>query len=292
MKKQELYKNITILIVTHNSERVIKPLLTLLDVNFPIFIVDNESKDKTKNILKKHNCVSKKIIFNKKGLGFGCAANIGLRKIKTKYVLLINPDTKINLNSISKLYEKTKIYPNAAILAPLHRNNDGKIHLPVRPFFYNKQKDLLNSNNFFGDCSVEYISGAIMLLDKKKISELGFFDEKFFLYYEDDDLCIKSRKNGFENVLLHDVVVDHFAGGSIGPPTIKNQWEKFFHMSFSRCYIEEKYFGVFKSIKISISIILKSAIKFFGHLVIFQFKKILKDIAYLYGALLFLLRIK
>ena len=71
MKKQELYKNITILIVTHNSERVIKPLLTLLDVKFPIFIVDNDSKDKTKNILKKHICVSKKLFLTKKALAFG-----------------------------------------------------------------------------------------------------------------------------------------------------------------------------------------------------------------------------
>ena len=63
-------------------------------------------------------------------------------------------------------------------------------------------------------------------------------------------------------------------------------------MSFSRCYIEKKYFGIFKSIKISIYIILKSAIKFLGHLVILQFKKMLKDIAYFFGALLFLLRIK
>ncbi len=292
MNNKQLYKNITILVVTHNSEGVISKLLKSLNNNFPLFVVDNDSKDNTQKILKNHDCVSKRLIFNKKGLGFGNAANIGLKKIKTNYVLLINPDTKIDLNSISKLYEKAKKYPNAAILAPLHRNDNGKIHLPVRPFFFNKQKDLLNFENFFGDCSVEYVSGAIMLLDRKKIKQIGFFDEKIFLYYEDDDLCIQSRKNGFENILLSNVVVDHFAGGSIGPPTLENQWEKFFHMSYSRCYIEKKYFGYFYSFKISVSIILKSVIKFLGHILILQFKKILKDMAYFFGSLLFLLRLK
>ena len=65
-----------------------------------------------------------------------------------------------------------------------------------------------------------------------------------------------------------------------------------FHMSYSRCYIEKKYFGYFYSFKISVSIILKSVIKFLGHILILQFKKILKDMAYFFGSLLFLLRLK
>ena len=73
---------------------------------------------------------------------------------------------------------------------------DGDLHIPSKPFFYNGNKDLLNYKIFFGDCSVEHLSGAIMLLDNEKIKKIGFFDENFFLYYEDDDLCIKSKKWG------------------------------------------------------------------------------------------------
>ena len=98
--------------------------------------------------------------------------------------------------------------------------------------------------------------------------------------------------NGFENILVSNIVVEHFAGGSIGPPTFQNQWEKFFHMSFSRCYIEKKYFGKIKSLKISISIILKSFIKLLSHILIFQFKKTLKDMASFSGALLYMFKIK
>ncbi len=292
MNSRELFKNITILTVTHNSEGVISEFLKSIHVKFKLFVVDNESKDKTRCILKNHRQDSKKLVFNEKGLGFGRAANIGLKNIKTNYVLLINPDAKIDTKSISKLYEKAKIYANAAILAPLHRNFGGCVHVPVRPFFFNKQNDLLTLDNFYGDCSVEYLSGAVMLLDRKKIEKIGYFDDKIFLYYDDDDLCIKSRKHGFENILVSNVIVDHFAGGSIGPPTFQNQWEKFFHMSFSRCYIEKKYFGIFKSLKISLSILIKSFIKLLGHILVLQFGKTLKDMASFTGALFYMLKIK
>lgn len=292
MNQRELLNNVTVLTVTHNSESVIKKFLRSLNLNINLVVVDNESRDKTRSILEKSPHKFKKLIFNKKGLGFGRAANIGFKNIKTKYILLINPDTEIDFISISKLYEKAKIYPNAAIIAPLHRNYKGEVHVPVRPFFFNKQKDLLKLRNFCGDCSVEYLSGAVMFLDRKKIEKIGFFDENIFLYYEDDDLCIKSRENGFENILVSKVIVDHFAGGSIGPPTISNQWEKYFHMNFSRCYIQKKYFGNLSSIKISVYIILKSFIKFLSHIIILKFNKSLRDMASFWGALSFMLTIK
>ena len=177
-----IYKNITIVTVTHNSEIVLNSFLNSLDIKFRLIIIDNDSKDNTKKILKKFKSKGKniKIIFNKIGLGFGSAANLGLKKSKTKYVLLTNPDTKLDFKSISKLYLAAKKYPNAAILCPLHKNNDGNIHLPTKPFFYNGKQELLNSNNFKGDCSVEHLSGAIMLLDAKKTKKIGFFDENFF----------------------------------------------------------------------------------------------------------------
>ena len=290
----EIFKKITIVTITHNSENVLKNFLSSIDNRFNLIVIDNDSKDSTKYILTnlKANHKKLKLIFNKTGLGFGTAANMGLKKTKTEYVLLTNPDTKLNFNAIAKLYIASKKYTNAAILSPMHKNNEGKVHLPSKPFFYNGKKDLLNIKNFKGDCSVEHLSGAIMLLDIQKIREIGFFDENFFLYYEDDDLCIKSKKNGFENILVSDVIIEHYAGGSIGPPTTQNQWEKFLNMSYSRCYIEKKYFGNLNACKISISIILKSFIKLLGHLIIFQLKKMLKDIALIHGALIFLLGIR
>ena len=103
MNCSELFKNITILTVTHNSEGVISEFLKSIHFKFKLFVVDNESRDKTRNILKNHSQTSKKLIFNEKGLGFGRAANIGLKNIKTNYVLLINPDAKIDIKAISKL---------------------------------------------------------------------------------------------------------------------------------------------------------------------------------------------
>jgi GT2 family glycosyltransferase len=284
-------RDITVLTVTHNSENVIDSFLKNLNVEFKLIVVDNSSLDKTKSILKKDIRPFKKLFFNKKGLGFGSGANIGLRQIKTKYVLLINPDTIIKVDQIEKLYNTAKKYPNAGVLSPLHSNERGEVHVPSRSFFFNKE--LVNSltlENFSGDCSVEHLSGAIMLLNKSNLNKIGLFDENFFLYYEDDDLCIRSKNAGFENILVHDIVVNHYGGGSIGPPNFKNQWEKNFHFCYSRCYIEKKYFGVLRSNLIAIKILLTFLLKFIGHIILFKFKKITKDIASFSGAIFFLIK--
>ena len=258
--KLELFKNITVLTVTHNSENVIKKFLRTLDINLKLFVVDNESKDKTRSILKKYPHKSKKLVFNKKGLGFGSAANIGFKKIKTKYILLMNPDSQINLTSISKLYQKAKIYTNAAILAPLHRNHKGMVHIPTRPFFFNKQNDLLNMQNFYGDCSVEYLSGAVMLLDRKKIEKIGFFDENFFLYYEDIDL-VKRLLNNNNNIYKIPVKY-HSEGASHNkrynyPLELNRNW----HYMWSKFYYIKKHKGYFFSLILTLPFFLRSIFK-------------------------------
>jgi len=288
---KSFYKNITVLTVTHNSASVIETFLKNINKQFNLVVVDNNSSDKTKTILKQNIRPYKTLIFNKIGLGFGSGANVGLREIKTKFILLLNPDTVISDNQIEKLYNAANKYTNAALLAPLHVNENGNKHIPSRNFFFSKvKKHNLNLENLCGDCSVEHLSGAILLINKKHIDKIGNFDEKFFLYFEDDDLCIRSKNAGYENVLVHDVIVKHSGGGSIGPPNFKNQWEKNFHLNYSRCYIEKKYFGIIKSKYIAIKIFLIFFVKFVGHLTLLQFRKIPKDIASMAGAISFLIK--
>ncbi len=287
-----VYKDITILTVTHNSENVIDCFLNNINKKFKLIVVDNNSRDSTKLILKKDNRPYKTLFFNKIGLGFGSGANVGLRHIETKYVLLVNPDTILNDTQIKKLYKAAKKYSNATILSPMHVNEKGVEHIPSRSFFFTKDKNTsLNTDNFCGDCSVEHLSGAIMLINKTNLDKIGFFDESFFLYYEDDDLCIRSKNAGFENVLVHDVVISHVGGGSVGPDNFKNQWEKNFHLNYSRCYIEKKYFGVLNSKLMAIKIFFKFLFKMLGHLMILRLSKITKDIASLSGAISFLIGI-
>ena len=288
---KQIYKDITILTVTHNSERVIESFLKNIDKKFNLIVVDNNSLDNTKLILKKDIRPYKTLFFNQIGLGFGSGANVGLKKIKTKFILLVNPDTIIKDEHLEKLYYAANKYPNAALLAPLHVNDNGNKHIPSRNFFFNKVKhNNINLENFSGDCSVEHLSGAILLINKMNIDKIGYFDEKIFLYYEDDDLCIRSKHAGYENILVHDVIVGHLGGGSIGPPNFKNQWEKNFHINYSRCYIEKKYFVFTKSMLIAVKIFCTFLIKFLGHIILLQFGKLAKDIASMSGAASFLIK--
>ena len=83
------------------------------------------------------------------------------------------------------------------------------------------------------------------------MKKIGFFDENIFLYYEDDDLCIKSRENGFENILVSKVIVDHFAGGSIGYSNDIKSMGKIFPYEFFKMLYSKEIFWKPKPIKIS-----------------------------------------
>ena len=144
MKNSQLFKDITVLIVTHNAENVLVNFFKSLNPEFKLIVVDNASTDNTRKIIKQYKTPKYKVILNQVGVGFGTGSNLGIKCINTKFTLLINPDTTINLEAVKKLYQSAKLYKNAAILSPLHRNSKNEIHIPSRQFFSIKIKiDLL-----------------------------------------------------------------------------------------------------------------------------------------------------
>ena len=267
--------NVTIVIVSHKSKKKLINLIKDISNDIKIIIVEN-SLDKSIEIELSKLGKKIEIIFSENN-GYGSAINLARTHVTTKYFFVLNPDMqKIDDKLIKVFYESAKeLNDNFGALGPRFENVSEKSH---------KQS---NINEKYG--LIESISGSAMFFCSEVFDKNRGFDENFFLYFEDDDLCIKSKKAGFENILVYDAVIDHIAGGSIGPPNIQNQWEKFSNMSFSRCYIEKKYFGKLKAFKISTLIIFRSILKFVGHILIFKIKKVLRDLAHLYGALVYLL---
>ena len=234
---------VTIITVTHNSGLVISGLLDSLPNYIRLIVVDNASTDNTLAIIATKRSDAS-VIRNSIGLGYGHAASKGFAAAATEFILLANPDSLVGEEAISALVEAADQFPDAAMLGPQHKTADGEIvlshdvNLWKRRIYGKRSTEPIPS----GPICVEFISGAVTLVRTSVLQTTGFYDPEIFLYFEDDDICLRLRRAGFSLVLVPNSVVIHLNGGSVRPSR-SYYWEKFWHLAWSRVYIEGKYRG-------------------------------------------------
>lgn len=218
----------SIIIVTFNSARTIRGCLNSVVRYSPdaeIIVVDNNSEDQTINIMKGFgNKV--KLINAGVNLGFAKANNLGVKSARGDYLIFLNPDTKIlDKNSLEKLKISLEINPEYGIIGPKLIYPDGTSqnrarNLPtiVRAFseyFLNKKGEYdFYSPDCKSLCEVESIIGACIIIKKELFKKIGGFDEKYFMYYEDLDLCRSVRALGFKVGFLPEITIEHAEGKS------------------------------------------------------------------------------
>lgn len=181
-----------------------------------IIVVDNNSGDGLAESLQ----VSKDLIFiqNKENSGYTGGNNLGIKealKQGADFILILNPDTTIDKNAVSILVEKA-ISLNADILSPkIYFSGSKKIWFAggvmdlANVLGSNRGVDEQDIGQYDKDEEMELVSGACMLVRKEVFEKIGFFDERYFLYYEDTDFCFRARKNGFKIFYIPEAVVFH-----------------------------------------------------------------------------------
>lgn len=211
---------LSIIIVSYNSASVlIKSLDSLISSNrYPVIIVDNASKDNSAALLKSRFPVAT-IKALPQNIGYGRAANIGLQTANTPYALLLNPDLSASIEDIQRLSDYSSKDPETALWGPASRKNDFTKEPPV---------------------SVDWISGCAMFFDLKKLSNVGFFDENIFLFFEETDLCKRIRDAGYQIKLCRDIYFDHDSGHACEPSPAVEQLKNW-HYGWSRCYYFNKH---------------------------------------------------
>lgn len=239
MQKHSSSKKVSIVIVTYNSSQVIEDCLKSIPSGIKTYLIDNASYDNTCKIAKQTlpNAI---VIKNDTNVGFGNANNTALEKIDTEYALLLNPDTVLEEDSIKKMIEAGDRYPDAAIISPALYLDNGQPQQSYKTSVFSREQNKATYTEPSGDLCAECLSGAVMLLRMKCFKKIGFFDPKIFLFYEDDDLCIKARNAGYSLILAPESKVTHYMGEST-PPTSKITYLKNKHLLWSRLYLEEKY---------------------------------------------------
>ena len=203
--------------------------------NFKIIIVDNAGNISLKNKIEEKFKIYKYIL-NKKNYGYTKAANQAIKQCNTEYILMFQADGLISNKDISILLKSHKNYENCFITSPTYYDKESKLSYNAGCFpEKNSKKDILNLE---GDICVEAVLGSIILFKKKDIIELGLFDENFFLYYLDFELCrrIINRKKSI--IQIFDAKVQH----EHGEIKVKNTLKRIFIRNYNFTFDELYYF--------------------------------------------------
>ena len=233
-----LSKNVTIVTVTYNSMAVLPNMLKSIPKATAIVIIDNASNDiaELKHLVKNLNVT---LILNKKNKGFAKACNQGAAVAKTEFIFFLNPDTKIENSTLIELEKAAKDNPKALAMNPKIIKSNGK------PYF-KRRSHLIDRANWMdrgwpiGNCWVNILSGAAFFIRTQAFHTVGGWDENFFLYHEEDDLCLRVKALGGDLLFVHKAKVQHIRGGS-SPPSKAGSYFKGWHMGRSRVYATKKH---------------------------------------------------
>lgn len=237
-------EKIAISIVTYNSRHIFKVLDNLKaeladSSNYEIHIFDNHSDD---DYIKQLKSYEPFIILHHYGenKGFGFGHNLIFQQLSTKYGIVFNPDVLVTKDALDKMVERIKENKELAMVCPKVLNTDGTTQYLVRqkldvfdymlrfvPFGFVKRlfdkrlsyyecRDLPDNQTSF----IKMGSGCFMLIDVEKYKEIGGFDERFFMYFEDNDLCLRFGQAGYKILYTPFEPVTHI-------------YEKAAHKSFS-----------------------------------------------------------
>ncbi len=182
------------------------------------------------------------MIPNDRNVGFSAANNKAIKRSNSRYIILMNNDCRVFKGSLDNLVLFMEKNPGAGIAGPKIINTDGTVQLSCRRFpsafdaaahtvltqifphnpFSRKYKlaDVKKDRPF----EVDWVSGSCMIIRKKALEEVGFLDEKYFMYVEDLDICYRMWKKKWKVFYCPDAEVLHHIGGSSGRSKIKSSF--------------------------------------------------------------------
>lgn len=216
---------LTIVIVSYNSFSAIRECLdsVCMSERYRVIIVDNASSDGSADkLVERYPHVA--VLNLQQNIGYGRAANIGFERATTEFALLLNPDVKASLAQIDQLLSHAlKCQKDTAVLAPLIGNQAVPLTDAVPE-------------------TVDWVSGCAMLINLKMLQQVGFFDERIFLYFEETALFKSLIRSQFKIKLCRDVCFQHLEGqSSTSDARLDLEITKAWHYGWSKAYYYAQY---------------------------------------------------
>ena len=234
--------DVSIIIVNYNTKSLLSDCIDSVfqntqKVTFEIIVVDNGSVDGSREYFENDNRIQ--YIYSEENLGFGKANNVGAKFAIGKFLFLLNPDTLLINNAIKFLVDFLNQNPEVGIVGGNLYDSDLKPCLSYRQYLpgllweindmsfgmfdrviYGKRRIFNNTNH---PLKVGYITGADLLIKRDLYNLVSGFDESFFLYYEETDLCKRVKDLGYQAVCVHSAKIQHLEGKSFSNP---NSWQR------------------------------------------------------------------
>ncbi len=207
--------DVSVIIVSYNTADLtiacLESVFKSRHVTFEVFVIDNASRDHTvEAICQRFPAV--RLIANDNNRGFGAANNQGLRECTGRYVVFLNPDTTVDAGSLHTMAAFMDAHPKVGLAGPKVLNPDGTRQDSVSYRYPGHHYGFEDLGALPGN--IACVLGACQIACADLLRELGGFDEDFFLYGEDQDLCLRIRKRGFEIGFIDDAVIMHHGGQS------------------------------------------------------------------------------
>lgn len=246
-------KDLSIVIISYNTKKLtIDCVKTIVEntkgLDYEILVVDNNSKDKSADAIREYSAkyesknLKIEVIENDKNLGFAKANNQGMDKSTGKYILFLNSDTKVESNVLKEMVDWMEGHEGVGAATCTLRNKDKSIqgtggYFPTLPRVFNWMffiDDIPLIEKFFkpfhpmhdkspfskGEAfykeqkEIDWVTGAFMLTRASVVKKVGGFDEDFFMYTEDTDLCFRIKREGYRIVYTPKWSITHLGGSS------------------------------------------------------------------------------
>ena len=325
-------KNITFVIVSFKSSHIIEKCIQSINSNIKIIVVENSDDVLVKKHLE-NKFLNVEVVIAKQNLGYGNGNNLGISKVKTQYVFILNPDTVLEKNCLNELSKaQTNLKDNFTILAPNLLNNYGyflskknnsqneilevdygkgnnlgiskvktqyafilnpdaileknclnellKAQTNLKDNFTILAPNLSNNYGYFSNknnnsqneiLEVDYVKGFAILINLNKIKFDKIFDENFFLFLEEIDLCKRIKDSGGKIFVALNSKIQH-AGKHSSEYNFNIELCRNWHWMWSLFYYNYKHSGVLFAYKITVGKLFSSIFKLFIALIFFKKK--------------------
>lgn len=245
-----LKKDLTIIFVSFYSKNLIEKPISQIDRDISIIVIENSLDHELKKKLeKKYSNV--RVIIPDKNTGNGGGVNIGLKLAKTKFVLYLDIDVNLAQSVIEKLYSYAIRFNDFSIIGPSIEGLNYKENYYLKKNIYDK----VHSMNF--------ITGCALFFNMQALEEIGYYDENIFLYYEENDLYLRSLKKNYKIYLIEDAKIKHTGNRSTDlinkeEIEINRNW----HFMWSTFYFHKKHYGLLTAYNKTLLKLLSAILKY------------------------------
>jgi len=221
---------VAVVVVSYNTRDLLLDCLASVlesarERTIELVVIDNASSDGSVEAIREAYA-DVRLIQNSTNLGFGAACNQGIRATDCKFVLLVNSDARLNAQAFQALCDCMERNERCGVAGCRLIDASGAEVVNTRHFLtpLNQALELAGINlkrthrakldRNLSDCTVDWIDGACLLLRRSALDEVGTFDERFFMYSEDEDLCFRLRQRGWQVCFCGGGTALHIGGAS------------------------------------------------------------------------------